>query len=97
MYFVFALNFLRTGFYSRSDGHNVARLLDSYWWASGIPWWYEDDSSTIYAFSLGLIPTVVNTQHTTFRGLGFAIRCPESQHLRDKHSSHGHYPSSILS
>ena len=62
------LNFLRTGFYRRSEGLLFSRLSDAYWWSNTSP-------SMIYGYSLGTFTTSVNASASANRGAGFAIRC----------------------
>lgn len=61
-------NFLRTGYYLRSNGHIVTRTAGGYWWSgtSGSATHGRD----LYTGSAG-----AGFQDSSYRGFGFAIRC----------------------
>lgn len=61
-------NFLRTGFYVRSDGDLWNRTLHSYWWIS-------IGASTTKAKGIFASSSNVNAQGIYARGTGLAIRC----------------------
>jgi len=62
------LNFLRTGYYYRTDGNVNNRT------SSG-DWWSDASSSDTNGYSLGTGSTNVFLQLNYSRGYGFAVRC----------------------
>ena len=62
------LNFLRTGYYVRSNGDIYVRV-------AGGNWWSTTAGSATYGHSLGTLPTAVYPQNNHYRGYGFAVRC----------------------
>ena len=63
-----SLNFLRTGYYSRSYGNIVERVANGYWWSFAA-------GSDVNGHLLGTLPTYVYLQNNNYRGYGFAVRC----------------------
>ncbi len=64
----FSLNFLRTGYYDRSDGYIGNRTAYGYWWS-------DASNSATGGHTLATYPTAVYPQNYHYRGYGFAIRC----------------------
>jgi len=62
------LNFLRTGYYNRSDGNVNVRVTRGFWWSTTA-------GSNAYGLNLATNPTVVDPQNNYYRGYGFAVRC----------------------
>ncbi len=61
-------NFLRTGYYVRSDGYIFGRVTYGYWWSTTA-------GSATNGRYLGTDPTGVDPQCNYYRGRGFAVRC----------------------
>jgi len=62
------LNFLRTGYYNRSEGYIASRVLSGLWWS-------DTNSLTTNGYDLYIYPTGIAPQHSDYRGYGFAVRC----------------------
>lgn len=62
------LDFLRTGYYDRSDGDMHGRITNGYWWSFVA-------SSDMNGHYLATYPTGVVPQDDNYRGYGFAVRC----------------------
>ena len=62
------LQFLRTGYYSRSYGHLDGRTTDGNWWSGTA-------GSATGGRYLGAWTGNVYAQNNSFRGYGFALRC----------------------
>jgi len=62
------LNFLRTGYYSRSYGYIDARVTNGHWWST-------TSGSATYGRYLDTSPSDVTPQRNYYRGYGFAVRC----------------------
>ncbi len=62
------LNFLRTGYYVRSNGYILGRVTYGDWWSTTA-------GSATYGHGLDTSPTVVFPQYNHYRGFGFAVRC----------------------
>ena len=63
-----SLNFLRTGFYERSNGNVYARVTYGYWWSTTA-------GSATFGHYLGTDPTSVLPQSHGCRGFGLVVRC----------------------
>ncbi len=61
-------NFLRTGYFSRSNGNIINRTAYGYWWS-------DASYSATNGHDLVTVPMGVVPQDLNYRGFGFAIRC----------------------
>ena len=62
------LQFLRTGYYHRSEGYLGGRMAGGYWWSGTA-------GSATSGRNLSTWTDLVNAQDNLFRGRGFALRC----------------------
>ena len=63
-----SLNFLRTGYYGRSNGYIYTRITNGGWWSFTA-------GSTTHGHNVGTHPTNVDLQDSSYRGFGIAVRC----------------------